>query len=454
MRRVAVLNVVGLSSGLLAGGGLPRLAARAARCGWRSLRPTFPAVTCPVQASMLTGLPVAEHGVVGNGWYERDGGEVRFWRQGNGLVRGEKVWERLRRECPGFTCANLFWWFNMHSTVDLAVTPRPLYPADGRKVFDVHTQPMGLRERIKAELGDFPFPAFWGPAAGIASSRWIADAARWVDRQSAPTLQLVYLPHLDYGLQKWGPGAPQVAGELAAIDEVAGSLADDLERRGVKVLVVSEYGISPVSRPVHLNRVLREAGWLAIKDELGRDALVAGDSEVISVADHQVAQIHLRNPARRDEVRRVLEEVDGVEALLDGRELWGDSPAAGRGGDLVAVAEPDAWFTYYFWQDDSRAPDYARCVDIHRKPGYDPAELWIDPELRFPRLRVAAHLARVRAGMRSLLQLVPLDAGLVGGSHGRAEVPEAERPVVIGADGEPTGAAELCAEIVRAVRGG
>lgn len=450
MHRVAVLNVVGLTAGLLARGGMPRLAARAARCGLRSLRPEFPAVTCPAQSSMLTGRPVAEHGVVGNGWFERDGGEVRFWKQGNGVVRGEKIWERLRRECPGFTCANLFWWFNMHSSVDYAVTPRPLYPADGRKVFDIHTQPMGMRGEIKAELGEFPFPAFWGPMAGIASSRWIAEAARWMEERRQPTLQLVYLPHLDYGLQRWGPDGPEVGPELAAIDEVAGRLADDLERGGVKVMVVSEYGISAVSRPVHLNRVFRERGWLAIKDELGRDALIAGDSEVFAVADHQVAHVYLRDRSRMEEVRAVVEAVDGVESVRGG---WGEGPAGERGGDLVAVAEAGAWFTYYFWDDDARAPDFARCVDIHRKPGYDPAELFLDPEIRFPRMRVAAHLARVKAGMRSLLEVVPLDGGLVRGSHGRTDVPEEERPVMIGAAGEVAGAGEVFGEMVRAVRG-
>jgi predicted AlkP superfamily pyrophosphatase or phosphodiesterase len=450
MQRVAVLNVVGLTSGLLGGGGMPRLAARARRDGVSSFCPAFPAVTCTAQSSMLTGRPVAEHGVVGNGWYERDSGEVRFWKQGNGIVQGEKIWDRLRRECPGFTCANTFWWFNMHSSVDIAATPRPLYPADGRKVFDIHTQPMGLREELKAELGDFPFPAFWGPVAGIGSSRWIADAARWIDEKSEPTLQLVYLPHLDYGLQRRGPDAPEVAAELQAIDEVAGMLADDLEKRGVKVMIVSEYGIAAVSRQVHLNRVFRERGWLAIKDELGRDAMVAGDSKVFAVADHQVAHVYVRDHGMIGDVRKAVEKVDGVETVRDG---WGESVGGRRGGDLVAVAEADAWFTYYFWEDDARAPDYARCVDIHRKPGYDPAELFFDPAIRFPKVKVAAHVGRVKAGMRSLLELVPLDGGLVRGSHGRDEVAEEESPVVIGAKGEVGCAEDVFGEMERAVRG-
>ena len=184
-------------------------------------RRPFPRVTCTAQSSIITGTPPARHGIVGNGWYDRESAEVRFWKQSNHLVRGEKLWDKLRREIPGFTCAKLFWWYNMHSSADFSITPRPLYPADGRKVFDVHTQPMGMRDELKRDLGEFPFPAFWGPAAGIASSEWIAASAKWVEEKHSPTLSLVYLPHLDYPLQKDGPLAPNIPAELAKIDRVA-----------------------------------------------------------------------------------------------------------------------------------------------------------------------------------------------------------------------------------------
>ncbi len=427
------------------------MAARAERDGVQSFRPSFPAVTSTVQASMLTGLDVAEHGVVGNGWYGRESGEVRFWRQSNRMVLGRKVWEVLRDRAGEATCANLFWWFNMHSSADWSITPRPLYPANGRKVFDVHTQPMGMREEVKRALGDFPFPAFWGPAAGIASSRWIAGAAKWIEKRERPTMQLVYLPHLDYGLQKFGPEAAESGAELKAIDEVAGDLADELEAGGVKVLIVSEYGISEVARPVHLNRVFRERGWLAIKDELGRDALIPGDSMVFAVADHQMAHVYVRDPELLGEVKRAIQGAAGVAEVRPGVEMWGEGTAAARrGGDLVAVAEPDAWFTYYFWENDDRAPDFARCVDIHRKPGYDPVELFIDPGVRSPKLAVARHLAKVRLGMRSLLEIIPLDASLVRGSHGRDDAPEAGQPVVIGAGREVKRAEDVFGAILGA----
>ncbi len=440
--RLAVINLVGLSASLLERG-MPRLRAFAERHGRQSFRPAFPAVTCTAQASMLTGLDPGRHGIVGNGWYDREDAEVRFWKQSNHLVRGPKVWELLRERTSGFTCAKLFWWYNMYSSADFAITPRPLYPSDGRKVFDIHTQPMGLREEIKAALGDFPFPAFWGPAAGIGSSQWIADSARWVEERHQPDLNLVYLPHLDYCLQREGPEGPTVDAELAAIDEVAGRLIQFLEAAGVGVMVVSEYGISPVRRAIALNRVFRKEGWIQVKDELGRETLDAGGCRAFAVADHQVAHVYVNDRGLIPAVRARLEAVDGIDAVLGGSELWGAGVGGDRGGDLVAVADSDSWFSYAYWEDDDRAPDFARTIDIHRKPGYDPVELFVDPALRFPRLKVAAHLMRKKLGLRGLLEVIPLDDTLVRGSHGRDQVDPGEQPVVLGSPVEVASAADI-----------
>ncbi len=450
--RVAVLNVVGLSKSLL-GEHTPRLSAFAARHGVRSFRPAFPAVTCTAQSSMVTGTTPRGHGVVANGWYDRESAEVRFWKQSNHLVRGEKVWDVLRREVPGFTCAKVFWWYNMHAAVDFSVTPRPLYPADGRKVFDVHTQPMGMREELKRDLGEFPFPAFWGPAAGIASSEWIAASARWIEERHSPTLSLVYLPHLDYPLQRDGPGWAGMPGELAAIDRVAGELIDFYQERGVRVALLSEYGISPVTRAVHLNRLFRKMGWLSLKDELGLETLDCGGSRVFAVADHQVAHVYVNDRGLMREVRSLLEETPGVDEVRTAGEMWGGGIGTERAGDLVAVAAPDAWFTYYFWEDDGVAPDYARTIDIHRKPGYDPCELHVDPALAFPKLRIAKFLLKKKLGMRGLLEVVPLDASLVKGSHGRDVVAEDERPVWIGSDHPVESAEDVYGAILEMVRG-
>lgn len=431
MKRVAVLNVVGLSKSLI-GEHTPRIKEFAENGEMSSFKPAFPAVTCTAQSSYVTGTPVAEHGVVANGWYDREAAEVKFWKQSNHIVKGRKLWDELRESLPGFTCAKLFWWYNMYSTADWSITPRPMYPADGRKVFDVYTFPMGLREDIKSVLGDFPFPSFWGPMAGIACSEWIAASARWIEEKNAPTLSLVYLPHLDYGLQKWGASASEMVAELGAIDRVVGELLDFYHARDVEVVVLSEYGISEVSKPVHLNRVFRERGWLTLKDELGLEMLDCGASKVFAVADHQVAHVYVNDLTLKEQVRKVLEECEGVAEVRDGRELYpAGSTGADRAGDLIAVSDLDAWFTYYYWMDDERAPDFARTIDIHRKPGYDPAELFIDPSIAFPKLKIIKFLLKKKLGIRGLLDVIPLDARLVKGSHGRDEVPTELQPVFI-----------------------
>ena len=449
--RVAVLNVVGLSSSLL-GRHMPRLAAFAEKRGLQAHAPAFPALTCSAQAAMLTGTSPAEHGIVANGWYDRECAEVRFWKQSNHLLHGKKIWDVLRRDSPGFTCAQLFWWYNMYSSVDFSITPRPLYPADGRKVFDIHTQPMGLRDDLKRDLGEFPFASFWGPAAGLASSAWIGASARWIDERHAPTLSLVYLPHLDYPLQKFGPAAPEIPAELAKIDQLAGELIDDYESRGVRVLVVSEYGISPVNRPLHLNRLFRERGWLQLKDELGRETLDCGGSRAFAVADHQIAHVYVNDPTIRQDVRELLENTPGIAEVRCPPETWGVGIGSSRAGDFIAIAAPDAWFTYYFWDDDALAPDYARTIDIHRKPGYDPCELFLDPHIPFPKLKIARFLMQKKIGLRGLLDVIPLDASLVRGSHGRDKVPDAERPILLGSAWPVSAAADVYHAILDAVR--
>ena len=429
MRRTVVLNVVGLTRGLLPS--MPRLAAFAREGYATTIRPAFPAVTCTAQSSYLTGLTPAEHGIVGNGWYDRDLAEIHFWKQSNHLVRGEKLWDKLRARDPSFTCAQLFWWYNMHAAVDWSITPRPLYPADGRKIFDIHTGPLTLRPEIKKDLGEFPFPSFWGPAAGIESSSWIAAAARWIEEKHQPTLNLVYLPHLDYNLQRLGPRDPKIGDDLRLIDDIAGELIDFFHARDVQFAVLSEYGITEVDAPVHLNRVLRRHGWLSIKDELGLETLDCGSSRAFAVADHQVAHIYLNDPAIESQVRAAIEAEPGVERVLDAAAQKELGMRHARAGDLIAIAKPRSWFTYYYWLDDAVAPDFARTIDIHRKAGYDPAELFLDPKLRWPKLRIAAFLLRKKLGLRGLLNVIPLDATLVRGSHGRIPEDENDWPVLL-----------------------
>ena len=429
MRETIVILVVGLTPRHL-GPNAPRLNALARAGGMRPLAALTPAVTCTMQATFMTGKLPREHGIVGNGWLFRDLMEVWFWRQSNRLVCGEKVWEAGKRRDPAFTAANLFWWFNMAASHDIGVTPRPIYKSDGRKLPDCYTQPPDLRDELTRAFGAFPLFQFWGPGAAIASSKWIADAALHVRRTRKPTLTLVYLPHLDYDLQRFGPADKRIAGSLAEIDAVAGELAERAAQDGARVIVLSEYGITPVSTPIHINRALREAGLLRVRMEDGGEILDIPQSAAFAVSDHQIAHVYAANGAI-EEARRIVAALPGVERVLDRaeqRELALDHP---RSGELIALAHADAWFTYYYWLNDANAPDFARLVEIHRKPGYDPVELFLDPGIRFPKLAVGLRLFKRALGLRTLMDLVPLDAGLVRGSHGRVTDDAADGPLVI-----------------------
>ena len=431
MHKTVVLNVVGLTADLL-GRGAPQLARWAESGAVAGIDSAFPAVTCSAQSDYLTGVRADRHGIVANGWYERGDCEVRFWRQSNNLVQAPKIWDAARAADPSCTCANMFWWFNMYSSVDVSVTPRPMYPADGRKLPDVYSVPGGLRDHLQQRLGTFPLFDFWGPRASIASTRWIAEASKIVETEHAPTLTLIYLPHLDYNLQRLGPGSPAALDDVRQVDAICADLIAFYEARGADVIVLSEYGIRDVTRPVHLNRVLRQHGHIAVRAELGRELLDAGASPAFAVADHQVAHVYVNDTARTGAIRSLIESVPGIERVLDGpgkREYGIDHP---RSGELVAIAEPDAWFTYYYWLDDDRAPDFARTVEIHRKPGYDPVELFLDPAIRVPALTVGWKLARRKLGFRTLLDVIPLDARLVRGSHGRrATAGDTDAPICI-----------------------
>ena len=433
-RPLLILNVVGLTHEML-GENTPHLKALADDGFARPMGTVLPAVTCSAQSTMLTGTLPREHGIVGNGWYFRDLAEVMFWKQSNRLVRGQRIYDEGRWRDPSYTTAKMFWWYNMYASVDWSMTPRPSYPADGRKIFDSYSQPADLRDELQAKLGVFPLPRFWGPGADITSSRWIADASIEVMKKHKPTLTLVYLPHLDYSMQRLGPGDPQIAHEIRLVDAEAGKCIAAARELGAETLVVSEYAITPVSKPVHLNRILRRHGYVQTRLEpLGWETLDCGASRAFAVADHQVAHVYVSGHDDLKAVKLLLNSTEGVDLVLDRSEQKQFGLDHERSGELVVVAAPDSWFTYYFWNDDRLAPDYARTIDIHRKPGYDPVELFVDPKLAFPQLRIARRLAQKFLGFRYYMDVIGLDATLVKGSHGRLPTPgqeSRESPVLI-----------------------
>ena len=418
---LVVLDVAGLTPRLLAH--MPRLAAVASAGGWRAeLGTILPAVTCSVQATLLTGALPRVHGIVGNGWYFRDLGEVLLWRQHTALVGGDKLWDAARRAHPGYTVANICWWYAMGARVDWTVTPRPVYHADGRKTPDCYTDPPALHGELTAALGTFPLFSYWGPGAGLPSSEWICGAAQHVMARHDPDLTLVYVPHLDYDLQRYGPAAAAATAAAASLDAVLGPLLDAAASRGATVVALSEYGITQAARPANINRALRAEGLLRTYIQAGMEYLDPWTSRAFAVADHQIAHVYVADPTDLPAARKVCAALPGVAEVLGGPAKAAQGLDHPRAGDLVLVAEPDAWFTYYYWLDDDRAPDFARLVEIHRKPGYDPAELFFDPAAPgAARRRAAAALARRKLGMRYLMNVVGLDAGAaaVRGTHGR-----------------------------------
>ncbi|MGV3482986.1 MAG: alkaline phosphatase family protein [Planctomycetaceae bacterium] len=405
MSKLCVINVVGLTPRLLQHA--PHIAALGTAQPFRS---PLPAVTCTSQATMLTGLMPRDHGIVGNGWYFRETQEIRFWQQASSLMSGERFYE-------GYETAKLFWWFNQSAPVRWSATPKPHYGSDGSKVFDIIDE---TDCELTSRLGPFPFFSFWGPHAGLPSSRWIADAAAIVIERNAPEVTLVYLPHLDYDFQRYSHHDPA---RVAEVDRCAQTVIDAAARQGIQSIVVSEYGLVPVSRPVSINRVLREQGWLVVRDGPFGEMLMPGSSQAFAVADHQLAHVYVNQPSLRDRVRDRLRAVPGIADVVEPGSLGLDHP---RSGEWVALAEPDAWFTYYYWNDDRRAPDFATSVDIHRKPGYDPCELFMTSKFR-----AMGRLAQKKLGLRYRMDVIPLDASLVNGSHGLHPDPM-DGPVIVG----------------------
>jgi len=438
MTPLLVLDIPGLTRNLLSR--FPRQARNVATLAGEGsscpLVPVLPAVTCPVQSTFLTGLLPREHGVVANGWYFRDLARVHFWEQSNALVQGEKIWQAGKKRDRSFTSAQLFWWFNMYSGNDVAVTPRPAHAADGSLLSLTYTDPPELAHELDAAFGRFPLFKFWGPDAGIKSTHWIEKCALHVLRQFSPTLTLVYLPHLDYNLQRLGPDDLRIADDLEAVDQAAGHLIEAARGKGSQVVVLSEYGMSQVDGAVDINRVLRRGGYLRAQEQAGWELLDCGASRAFAVADHQAAHVYVKEPGDVQGVRSLLEKTAGIERVLeqDGlRQAGLDHP---RAGELLALSAPDKWFTYYYWENDTKCPPWAHEVDIHRKPGYDPVELFLDPAARLAVPRILGRLALRRLGFRvTVMDFIPCDSSLVRGSHGRLPDDPEAGPLLIAPPG-------------------
>ncbi|MBW2349403.1 MAG: alkaline phosphatase family protein [Deltaproteobacteria bacterium] len=380
-KRVIVMDVVGLSPDHFESGAeIPHLRGLFENGRLYRTRTVFPALTLPVQASVTTGLAPAAHGVVANGFYFPEQYQVAFWEQASSLVRGERVWERLKAKDPSIKTALLFFQNSLYASSDVVITPKPLHTEEGLVQW-CYSKPVGLYESLCQEIGAFELMHYWGPLASIESSRWIARAAVQVLDRERPDLMFVYLPHLDYCSQKMGPEVPEILDELALVDEAVGIVVEGVRDLGLYeetvFVVFSEYTFSEVRGDVSLNRVLRDEGFLRVREINGREYLDLELSPAFAMVDHQVAHVYTK-PGMEAPVRRLLEDTPGVDRVMDRKEQAVEGVDHPRSGDLVAVSARDRWFSYPWWHDADREPDFARHIDIHRKPGYDPLELFFE----------------------------------------------------------------------------
>ena len=398
---------------------MPRLRSLMAGGEIAELTPGFPCVTCPVQAAMTTGKRPAEHGIVANGIYWREKHHVQMWTAPNDCIERPQLWDLLSHHGPGLTSAV---WFSLHSKgceADYVCTPAPIHNPDGSESLWCYTRPMELYGQLRDAIGHFPLMNYWGPTAGIASSAWIADSALIAARQWQPDFFYIYLPQLDYAAQRTGPDSAAADGSISELDELIGRLGDGMrDAYGDDLLWIAagEYAITPVDHVSYPNRVLREAGLLAVRQGDDGEHLDLERSQAFAMVDHQFSHVFVAGGDEQlaQRVADVFRGQPGIDDVLVGPQRCRYDLEHARSGEVILISSPRSWQAYYWWQSDDRAPRFARTVDIHRKPGYDPVELLFDPATKG----------------------IPLDASLVKGSHGAPAVDRSQRTVLLAS--EPT----------------
>jgi predicted AlkP superfamily pyrophosphatase or phosphodiesterase len=415
---VILLSVPGLRKQDVAA--MPHLRSLAADGDRIDLVPSFPCVTCPVQVNMTTGKLPRQHGVVANGFYWRDKQEVEMWTAWNKSIQAPQIWDTLKKHQPGTTSAVWFPLLSKGAGADLICTPAPIHNPDGSESLWCYTKPTEMYGTLRDKFGHFPLKHFWGPLANIQSTDWICRSAAFA-AEHRPNFFYIYLPHLDYAGQKSGPDSPAAQQALADLDQVLGTLMSDVNKALVNKtqspttplwLVASEYTILPVRHVLYPNRVLREAGLLAVQNRDDGEHLDLAGSGAWALVDHQFSHIFTADSSAAERAAKLFRGREGVAEVLVGPERSKYDLDHERSGEVVLVSSPDSWQAYYWWLDDGRAPGFARTVDIHRKPGYDPVELFFDPQTRS----------------------IPLNATLVRGSHGAPAHEERQRGLLISSE--------------------
>ena len=385
MRKILVLSVAALGAELLRRAGVERLAGMPVR----PVTPVSPAVTCVAQATLRTALPPEEHGIPSNGLYLRDTFQTQFWCQSSRLVRGPRIWEPFRAK--GGRVGVYFFQQSLGEDVEELVSPAPIHTHGGGMIMATYQKPtrvLGCDNPVKLWR-------YWGPLAHPKVGRGIASAlAARIARGDAPELMFVYLPTLDYQLQRHGTRHPKVKASVRELVAQVDQLAAAARAQGYALLILGDYAITDVTGTVAFpNRVLRQAGLFATRPVRAMRYPDLYQTRALALCDHQVAPVYCADPAAKEEARRLLAALPEVETVREGI----------AGADLELIAKPGCWFAWPWWNDPREAPDYATHVDIHNKPGFDPCELFFGANP----FHCSANVARIR------------------GTHGRADAPVA-----------------------------
>ena len=414
LKYIVVLDIVGLELGHVESGLLPNISDIAAQGEAAKMEPVFPALTCPIQSSILSGKYPCQHGIIANGLYDRTKFEVSFWEQSSRLVQTDRIWDVVKMNnksshsssssvdssSPSLKTAVLFWQNTMYAKADVIVTPRPLHFDNGMQMW-CYSKPIGFYDsQLKQRLGEFDLSSYWGPLASYKSSEWICNAAKYTLENQRPNLMFTYIPHVDYSAQRFGNKSKQVQDDLRKADELVGDIVDKTAQLGIKqdtqFIILSEYGFNDVNTAVPLNLRLRDENLLATRTINDKEYIDYEYSNAFAMVDHQIAHIYIKE-GFVDQTKEVLEDTQGVDKILSNQEKKDLNIDHERSGELIAISDRDKWFSYYWWYTQDKAPNFARTVDIHRKPGYDPVELFVDPHTKS----------------------IPFNTSLVKGSHGR-----------------------------------
>ncbi len=412
-RHVVFLSIPGLREQDLQF--MPRLSALMASGGRSTLTPSFPCVTWPVQANMLTGKLPRDHGVVANGFYWRDEQKVEMWTAWNEKITAPQIWDELHQRDSKLTSAVWFPMLSKGCGADYICMPAPIHKPDGSEDLWCYTRPQEFYGELLEQLGHFPLKHFWGPLAHIKSTAWIIDSAVVAATKYQPNFFHLYLPHLDYAAQKLGPDSEAAEAALPELDNVVGKLVDGFTGcygdANLLWLAGSEYVITAVDHVSFPNRILREAGLLRVTEQDDGEHLDLAGSDAWALVDHQFSHVFVKNADDQVAARvaELFQAAGGIAEVLVGNDRQKYHMDHERSGEVILVSNADSWQAYYWWLDDSKAPGFARTVDIHRKPGYDPVELHFDMATKS----------------------IPLDASLVQGSHGAPAVDPSQRGVLL-----------------------